>query len=273
MVGQLTDFDNLRIAKRNFSSRLMLGTGRFSTLKDAQESIEASGASIVTFSVRRANFSKLGSDKDLLSVLYSKNLWLLPNTAGSKTAEDAIRMASFGREMLQNLGQLDNYFIKLEVINDPIYLLPDPIGTLKAAEYLVRKNFIVLPYISPDPVLARQLEEIGCSTIMPLASPIGSGQGLQNMLNISIIIQNAKIPVIIDAGIGTASESALIMELGADGVLLNTAVAKARSPKMMARAMKLGVQSGRLAYLAGRIKRQVFAEASTSLDRISYRPF
>ena len=163
--------------------------------------------------------------------------------------------------------------MKLEVINDPIYLLPDPIGTLKAAEYLVRKNFIVLPYISPDPILAKQLEEVGCSTIMPLASPIGSGQGLQNMLNVSIIIQNAKIPVIVDAGIGTASESALVMELGADGVLLNTAVAKANSPKMMARAMKLGVQSGRLAYLAGRMKRQMFAEASSPLEGISYKPF
>lgn len=271
MKEKLAYADSLTIAKRSFTSRLMLGTGKYRTLAEAQESIYASGSSIVTFAVRRVSLSKLESHNNLLNVLNRKKLWLLPNTAGAKTAEEAIRIAAFGREMSLRLGQTSNAFVKLEVINDPVYLLPDPIGTLKAAEYLIRKNFIVLPYISPDPVLAKQLEEIGCSAIMPLASPIGSGQGIQNLFNISIIIQNAKVPIIIDAGIGTASESALVMELGADGVLLNTAVAKADSPIIMAKAMKLGVQSGRLAYLAGRMKRQIFAKASSPLEGISYK--
>ena len=271
MKEKLRSIDSLQIAKQSFNSRLMLGTGKYKTLKDAQESINASGASIITFAVRRLTFSKVNGKDNLFSLLNWQNLWLLPNTAGSKTTEEAIRMASFGREISYKLGQTNNCFIKLEVINDPVYLLPDPIGTLKAAEYLVKKNFTVLPYISPDPVLAKQLEEIGCAAIMPLASPIGSGQGIQNMLNISIIIKNAKIPVIIDAGIGTASESSLAMELGADGVLLNTAVAKAGSPKIMAEAMKLGVEAGRLAYLSGRMQPQTFAEASSPLNNISYK--
>ena len=180
-------------------------------------------------------------------------MWLLPNTAGCETVDEAIRISSLGRELAKNLGQEDNNFIKLEIIPDPSYLLPDPIATLKAAEYLISKGFCVLPYISPDPILAKQLEELGCSTVMPLGSPIGSGQGLQNLYNINIIIDASKIPVIIDAGIGTASDASRAMEIGAEGVLLNTAVAKAISPPKMALSMKLAVESGRLAYLSGRM--------------------
>nr|AYR06347.1 thiamin biosynthesis protein G [Renouxia sp.] len=264
------DTHHLQIAHKTFKSRLMLGTGKYNSLKSAQDSIHASGACIITVAVRRATFTKLAGHSNLIDSLNWEKLWLLPNTAGCKNAEEAIRIASLGKEISKRLGQLDNNFVKLEVIADPKYLLPDPIGTLKAAEYLVKNNFTVLPYIGADPILAKQLEEIGCATIMPLASPIGSGQGIQNPLNISIIIKNAKIPVIIDAGIGTASEACNAMELGADGVLLNTAVAKAQSPVTMAHAMQLGVQSGRLAYLAGRMTREINAQPSSPPENISY---
>ena len=171
--------------------------------------------------------------------------------------------------MACQLGQEDNSFVKLEVISDPKYLLPDPVGTLKAAEFLVKKGFTVLPYINADPMLALHLEDLGCATVMPLGSPIGSGQGLTNMTNLKIIVENASIPVIIDAGIGTPSEAANAMELGADGVLLNTAVAQAKKPEIMAAGMKLGVQAGRLAYLAGRMKKKQYADASSPLNQIS----
>nr|YP_009243928.1 thiamin biosynthesis protein G [Sporolithon durum]AMK96170.1 thiamin biosynthesis protein G [Sporolithon durum] len=261
----------LKIGHKTFSSRLMLGTGKYKNIKTATDSINNSGTSIVTVAIRRAKFTKSKGQSNLIDALNWKRLWLLPNTAGCKNAEDAIRIASFGKEIAKRLGQIDNNFVKLEVITDPRYLLPDPIGTLKAAEYLVKKDFTVLPYIGADPILAKQLEEIGCATVMPLGSPIGSGQGLQNNFNLSIIIENAKIPVIIDAGIGTASEASKAMELGADGVLLNTSVAKAKSPLKMAIAMKLGVESGRLAFLAGRMKQEIQAKASSPLNNISYK--
>uniref|UniRef100_UPI003002EE0B Thiamine biosynthesis protein G n=1 Tax=Anunuuluaehu liula TaxID=3049639 RepID=UPI003002EE0B len=260
----------LIVGGQNFTSRLMLGTGKYKNLQQAKDSIEASGSSIVTVAIRRAQNAKNLGKSNLIDGLDWGKIWLLPNTAGSKTAEEAIRIAVLGREMAKRLGQMDNNFVKLEVIPDPTYLLPDPIGTLKAAEYLVQKNFTVLPYINADPILAKQLENIGCATVMPLASPIGSGQGLQNIININIIIQNAKIPVIIDAGIGTASEAGKAMELGASAVLLNTAVANASSPNLMAEAMKLSVISGRIAYLAGRMKTTLKAQASSPLDSISY---
>nr|YP_009732226.1 thiamin biosynthesis protein [Gracilaria spinulosa]QHS70698.1 thiamin biosynthesis protein [Gracilaria spinulosa] len=258
----------LQINKKSFPSRLMLGTGKYKNLKEASMSIINSDASIVTVAIRRTYTKKLNGKSNLLDGLNWKKFWLLPNTAGCETVEEAVRVAVLGREMAKKLGQLDNNFVKLEVISDSEYLFPDPYGTLKAAEYLVSKNFTVLPYISPDPILAKQLEEIGCSAIMPLGSPIGSGQGLQNLLNLQIIINNAKVPIIIDAGIGTASEASKAMEMGASAVLLNTAIAKAANPIYMAEAMKLGVISGRIAYLSGRMLRQDKAIASSPSEGI-----
>nr|YP_010986057.1 thiazole synthase [Polyopes affinis]WOL36975.1 thiazole synthase [Polyopes affinis] len=258
----------LIINKIPFSSRLMLGTGKYKNLREAQNSINISKASIVTVAIRRAQNAKVLGKSNLIDGLNWKKLWLLPNTAGCETAEEAIRIASLGREMAKRIGQNDNNFVKLEVIPDPQYLLPDPIGTLKAAEYLIKKNFTVLPYISPDPILAKQLEEIGCATVMPLGSPIGSGQGIQNITNLEIIINNAKIPVIIDAGIGTASEASQAMELGASAVLLNTAIAKSDKPADMAQAMKLSVISGRISYLAGRMEKRSKAQPSSPKEGI-----
>ena len=255
--------DKLVIGNKSFASRLMLGTGKYKNIKESVESIKTSKASIVTVAIRRTQYAKQTGKSNLIDGLDWKILWLLPNTAGCETAEEAIRMASLGVEISKNLGQTDNKFVKLEVISDSQYLLPDPIGTLKAAEYLVSRNFDVLPYIYPDPMLAKQLEDIGCKTIMPLGSPIGSGKGLQNIENIKIIIENAKIPVIIDAGIGTSSEANHAMEIGASAVLLNTAVAKSKFPKLMADSMRLGVVSGRKCYLAGIMKKQMKAHASS----------
>tara|TARA_B100000900_G_C20297311_1_gene600709 strand:+ start:34 stop:621 length:588 start_codon:yes stop_codon:yes gene_type:complete len=194
---------------------------------------------------------------------------MLPNTAGCKNSEEAIRIALLGRELAKLSGQEDNNFIKLEVIPDVKYLLPDPLETLKAAEMLIKKDFTVLPYINADPILAKRLEEIGCSTVMPLGSPIGSGQGLLNSSNISIIIENSKIPVIIDAGIGVPSEACQAMEMGAEGVLINSAIALADNPVRMAQAMDLGVKAGRMSFLAGRIHKALHAKPSSPEDNIS----
>lgn len=247
---------DFQIADQIFHSRLMLGTGRYRSPDEAINSIEASKASIITVAIRRIKTLRDIGKSSLIDLINWKNLWMLPNTAGCETADEAIRIASLGIEINKQVGQSDNRFIKLEVISDSNNLLPDPIGTLKAAEYLVNKNFVVLPYIYPDPILAKQLEDIGCHAIMPLGSPIGSGQGIQNLENIKIILENAKVPVIIDAGIGKASEASQAMEMGATAVLLNTAVAKSSNPTMMAEAMKLSVISGRNCYLAGIMKTQ-----------------
>jgi thiazole synthase len=190
---------------------------------------------------------------------------MLPNTAGCKTAEEAVRVARLGREMAKLLGQEDNNFVKLEVIPDTKYLLPDPIGTLEAAEQLVKEGFAVLPYINADPLLAKRLEEAGCATVMPLGSPIGSGQGIKNEANIRIIIEQANIPVVVDAGIGSPSEAANAMEMGADALLINTAIAQAENPVAMAKAMGLATEAGRLAYCAGRIPIKAYASASSPL--------
>jgi len=262
-------FDPLKIGNKSFSSRLMLGTGKYRTSQDAVKSIKTSECEIVTVAIRRLPTNINHDNISFLKSLNWENLWLLPNTAGSQTAEDAIRMAFLGHELACQLGQEDNFFVKLEVISDPKYLLPDPIGTLKAAEFLVKKGFTVLPYINADPMLALHLEDLGCSTVMPLGSPIGSGQGINNLTNIKIIIENANIPVIIDAGIGTPSEAAMAMEIGADGVLLNTAVAQSKNPSKMANAMNLAIKAGRLAYLAGRMEKKSYANASSPLDQIS----
>lgn len=259
----------LKIGDKNFNSRLMLGTGKYRTTSDAISSIEKSECEIVTVAVRRLPINLKNDNTSFLKKLNWKNLWLLPNTAGSQTAEEAIRMAFLGHELACQIGQNENFFVKLEVISDPKYLLPDPIGTLKAAEFLIKKGFTVLPYINADPMLALHLEDLGCATVMPLGSPIGSGQGLKNLANIQIIIENANIPVIIDAGIGTPSEATNAMELGADGVLLNTAIAQSQNPTKMSQAMKLGIQAGRLAYLAGRMEKKYYANPSSPLQQIS----
>jgi thiazole synthase len=261
--------DKLKIGDKSFSSRLMLGTGKYKNTADAVNSIRSSECEIVTVSIRRLPTNLKNDNTSFLNNLNWDKLWLLPNTAGSQTAEEAIRMAFLGHELAYQIGQKDNFFVKLEVISDPKYLLPDPIGTLKAAEFLIKKGFTVLPYINADPMLALHLEDLGCATVMPLGSPIGSGQGINNLTNIKIIIENSSIPVIIDAGIGTPSEASLAMEIGADGVLLNTAVAQSKNPPQMAFAMNLGVKSGRLAYLAGRMERKYYASASSPLDQIS----
>ena len=247
----------------------MLGTGKYKTSYDAISSIENSECEIITVAVRRLPLDIKNDTTNFLNDLDWQKLWLLPNTAGSQTAEEAIRIAFLGHELACQLGQEDNFFVKLEVISDPKYLLPDPIGTLKAAEFLVKKGFTVLPYINADPMLALHLEDLGCATVMPLASPIGSGQGLKNLANIEIIIENASIPVIVDAGIGTPSEATKAMELGSDGILLNTAIAQSNQPDKMASAMKLGVKAGRLAYLAGRMEKKYYAQASSPSQQIS----
>jgi thiazole synthase len=263
------NLDKLKIGDKFFNSRLMLGTGKYKTTEDALQSIENSDCEIVTVAIRRLPANLKNDSTSFLKKLDWKKLWLLPNTAGSQTAEEAIRMAFLGHELACQIGQIDNFFVKLEVISDPKYLLPDPIGTLKAAEFLIKKGFTVLPYINADPMLALHLEDLGCATVMPLGSPIGSGQGLNNLANLKIIIENSNVPVIIDAGIGTPSEATQAMELGASGVLLNTAVAQAKNPSQMAIAMKLGVKAGRIGYLAGQMEKKYYASASSPLEYVS----
>ena len=255
--------DKLQIGNKSFNSRLMLGTGKYRTVSQAIDSIKTSESEIVTVAVRRLPTNLNNDNTVFLKSLDWEKLWLLPNTAGSQTAEEAIRMAFLGHELACQLGQPENFFVKLEVISDPKYLLPDPVGTLKAAEFLIKKGFTVLPYINADPMLALHLEDLGCATVMPLGSPIGSGQGLNNLANIQIIIENASIPVIVDAGIGKPSEATKAMEIGADAVLLNTAVAQSKNPAKMAKAMKLAVQSGRLGYLSGCMTEKNYANASS----------
>ena len=261
--------DQLKIGTKSFNSRLMLGTGKYKTTKDTVNSIEKSDCEIVTVAIRRLPTDFKNDTTNFLKTLDWTKLWLLPNTAGSQTADEAIRIAFLGHELACQIGQQDNFFVKLEVISDPKYLLPDPVGTLKAAEFLVKKGFTVLPYINADPILALHLEDLGCATVMPLGSPIGSGQGLANLSNIQIIIENAQVPVIVDAGIGAPSEATAAMELGADGILLNTAVAQSKNPEQMALAMNLGVKAGRLAYLAGQMEKKYYARASSPLSQIS----
>ncbi|TVQ12696.1 MAG: glycine oxidase ThiO [Leptolyngbya sp. DLM2.Bin27] len=254
----------LTIAGRTFTSRLMTGTGKYDDFEVMRQSVAASGCEIVTVAVRRVQTNAPGH-QGLAEALDWSTIWMLPNTAGCKTAEEAIRVARLGREMAKLLGQEDNNFVKLEVIPDAKYLLPDPIGTLEAAEQLVKEGFAVLPYINADPLLAKRLEEAGCATVMPLGSPIGSGQGIRNAANIHIIIEQATVPVVVDAGIGTPSEAAEAMEMGADALLINTAIAKAANPIAMGRAMGLAALAGRLAYRAGRIPIQGVASASSPL--------
>lgn len=260
-TGDLAD-DRLIIAGRSFRSRLMTGSGKYRNFEEMRAAIAASECDIITVAVRRVQTSAPGHEGLADAIDWTK-VWMLPNTAGCQTAEDAIRVARLGRELAKLVGQEDNNFVKLEVIPEGKYLLPDPIGTLEAAEKLVREGFVVLPYINADPLLAKRLEEAGCATVMPLGSPIGSGQGIRNLSNIQIIIENSKVPVVVDAGIGTPSEAAQAMELGADALLINTAIAQAQNPALMARAMNLAAQAGRLAYQAGRIPIRAIASPSS----------
>ncbi|EME28467.1 [pt] thiamine biosynthesis ThiG [Galdieria sulphuraria] len=268
IISSQINNDHLIINNYSFKSRLLVGTGKYRNIEEAIQSIIYSDCNIITIAIRRAQNNHISGLNILLKRLNWKNLWLLPNTAGCKTSDEAIRIANLGREIAKTIGQENNNFVKLEVIPDSKYLLPDPIGTLKAAEVLVNKGFTVLPYINADPILAKQLESIGCATIMPLGSPIGSAQGLQNISNIQIIIENAKIPVIIDAGIGAPSEASKAMELGAAGILTNTAIAKAKNPPQMALAMNLAIKSGRIAYLSGLIRSTQYGVNSSPYEGI-----
>lgn len=260
-VGVLQEEDSLVIAGKRFGSRLILGSGKFPDPETMNAAYVASGTEMVTVALRRLNLDN-PNEKTLLDFIDWKKYAILPNTAGARTADEAIQTARLARAM----GLSD--FIKLEVIPDPKYLLPDPIGTLEAAEKLVKEGFVVLPYINADPILAKRLEEVGCATVMPLASPIGSGQGMISFNQIKIIIENASVPVVVDAGIGAPSDAALAMEIGADACLVNTAIAKATDPVGMARAMALGVEAGRAAFRAGRVPRLAYASASSPLEGV-----
>jgi len=253
--------DELVIAGKTFKSRLIVGTGKFPDFEIMKLCHSRSGAYIVTVAIRRVDLNSPGHN-GLLDQIDIKKYWILPNTAGCTTKEEAIRIAKLGRAM-----GINNW-VKLEVIPDPKYLLPDPIETLETARELVAEGFVVLPYINADPILAKRLEEIGCATVMPLGSPIGSGQGVKTFANIDIIIKQSKVPVIVDAGLGVPSEAAQVMEMGADAVLVNTAIACAHDPVQMAEAFKLGVEAGRKAYLAGRIPVKEYASASSPVQGV-----
>ena len=261
----------LKIGSKTFQSRLLTGTGKYQSANEMSESLINSGCEIVTVAVRRINSKETGHKGLMESINWGK-YWMLPNTAGCSNYEEAIRIARLGRELAKRAGQEDNNFIKLEVIPDPKYLLPDPIDTLKAAEQLVKENFVVLPYINADPILAKRLEEIGCATVMPLGSAIGSAQGIKNQANIGIIIENSNIPVVIDAGIGVPSHASEAMEMGADAVLINSAIALAKDSISMAEAMCKAVQAGRQAFLSGRLEEGVKASPSSPSLGISKTP-
>ena len=250
--------DRFELAGKVFRSRLIVGTGKYRDFTETRTAIEASGAEIVTVSVRRVNITDRNSE-NLLDYIDPKRYTILPNTAGCYSGEEAIRTCRLAREA--GIGDL----VKLEVIGDPKTLFPDVAATIEAARILVKEGFRVLPYITDDPVACLKLAEIGCAAVMPLAAPIGSGLGIRNPYNLRIIMEQAKVPVIVDAGVGTASDAAEAMEMGCDGVLMNTAIAGAKDPIAMARAMKLGVEAGRLAWLAGRIERKLYATASSPL--------
>jgi thiazole synthase len=253
--------DELIIAGRRFRSRLFLGSGKYRSVDEMLAALEASGAEMVTVAIRRLDLGKPGQ-KTLLDYVDWSRYTILPNTAGCRTVEEALITARLGREVT------GSDLVKLEVVPDPKYLLPDPVGTLEAAKLLIKEGFTVLPYIHADPILARQLEEIGCATVMPLGSPIGTGRGIFTLEEIQIIIENAHVPVVVDAGLGVPSDASLAMEVGADAVLINTAIAESKNPALMAEAIRLGVEAGRKAYLAGRIPKKAYASASSPLEGV-----
>lgn len=253
--------DLLTIGSRQFHSRLLTGTGKFKDLAETEAATQAAGAQIVTVAIRRSNIGQNPGEPNLLDVLPPERYTILPNTAGCYTAEDAVRTCKLARELLDG-----HNLVKLEVLGDAKTLYPDVVTTLKAAEILVADGFEVMVYTSDDPILCKRLEEIGCVAVMPLAAPIGSGLGIQNKYNLLTIIENANVPIIVDAGVGTASDAAIAMELGCDGVLMNTAIAAAKNPVLMASAMKKAIEAGREAFLAGRMSRKRYASASSPID-------
>lgn len=248
-----------KIANKEFNSRLMVGTGKYASFQQMQEVIEASGAEVVTVAIRRVKLNG-AKEENLLNFLDTKKYHLLPNTAGCYNVKDAILTSELAREAL------DTNWVKLEVIGCEKTLFPDNEGLLEAAANLVKKGFVVLPYCGDDPIICKKLEDIGCAAVMPLAAPIGSGLGIRNPTNLQIILETVKIPVIVDAGVGTASDAAVAMELGCSAVLMNTGIAGARDPMKMALAMKQAVEAGRLSYEAGRIPKKLYATASSPLE-------
>ena len=251
--------DPLLIAGRAYRSRLLIGTGKYKDFDETRRAVEASGAEIVTVAIRRTNIGQNANEPSLLDALPTSRYVMLPNTAGCYSAEDAVRTLRLARELLDG-----HDLVKLEVLGDPDTLYPNVIETLKAARTLVQDGFKVMVYTSDDPIVARQLEDIGCVAVMPLASLIGSGMGILNPWNLQLIIENAKVPVVVDAGVGTASDAAVAMELGCDAVLMNTAVAKAQNPVLMAQAMKKAVEAGREAFLAGRMPKKLYSATPSS---------
>lgn len=250
-----------RVGARTFTSRLLVGTGKYRDLEQTRAAIEASGAQVVTFAIRRTNLGQQGDAPNLLDYVPPDRYTLLPNTAGCYDAETAVRTCRLARELLDG-----HDLVKLEVLGDQKTLYPNMVETLRAAEILCKEDFKVMVYTTDDPIAARRLEEIGCVAIMPLAAPIGSGLGIQNRYTIREIVESIRVPVIVDAGVGTASDASIAMELGCDAVLMNTAIAEAREPVLMAEAMKHAVIAGRLAYRAGRMPRRTHASASSPID-------
>ena len=253
----------MTIAGTDFNSRLLVGTGKYKNLDETREAILASGAEIVTVAIRRVNIGQNPNEPSLLDVISPDEFTILPNTAFYYTAEEAIRTLQLARELLDG-----HKLVKLEVLGDEKTLFPNTVETLKAAEILIADGFDVMVYTSDDPILAKRFEEMGCVAVMPLAGPIGSGLGICNPYNIRLILENAKVPILVDAGVGTASDAAIAMELGCEGVLMNTAIAGANNPVLMASAMKKAVEAGREAFLAGRIPRKLYASASSPIDGI-----
>ncbi|OGQ49270.1 MAG: thiazole synthase [Deltaproteobacteria bacterium RIFCSPLOWO2_02_FULL_47_10] len=250
-----------KIKDKEFNSRLMVGTGKYASFRQMQEVLDASGTEVVTVAIRRVKLDGAHED-NLLNFLDRKKYWLLPNTAGCYNVKDAILTANLAREALST------NWIKLEVIGDEKTLFPDNEGLLEAARVLVKDGFVVLPYINDDPIICKKLEDIGCAAVMPLAAPIGSGMGIRNPTNIQIILETVKVPVIVDAGVGCASDAAIAMELGCAAVLMNTGIAGAKDPIKMARAMKLAVEAGRFSYESGRIQKKLYATASSPIDGV-----
>jgi thiazole synthase len=257
--------DPLIIAGRRFRSRLLTGTGKYADLEQTQRATEAAGAEIVTVAIRRTNLGQKPGEPNLLDVLPPERYTLLPNTAGCYTAEDAVRTCQLARELLDG-----HALVKLEVLGDEKTLFPDVPATLDAARELIDDGFEVMVYTNDDPIMAKRFEEMGCIAVMPLAAPIGSGLGIRNPYNILSIVENATVPILVDAGVGTASDAAVAMELGCDGVLMNTAIAGARDPVLMASAMRKAVEAGREAFLAGRIPKKRYATASSPIEGIFF---
>ncbi len=253
--------DTLTIAGKVYASRLLVGTGKYKDLEETRNAIEASGAEIVTVAIRRTNIGQEQDEPNLLDYVNPDRFTILPNTAGCFDAESALRTCRLARELLNG-----HDLVKLEVLGDKKTLFPDIPATLEAAQTLVAENFKVMVYTNDDPIMALRFEEMGCIAVMPLAAPIGSGLGIRNPYNIRTIVENAAVPILVDAGVGTASDASIAMELGCDGVLMNTAIAEAKNPVLMASAMKKAIEAGREAYLAGRMPRRAYASASSPID-------